>query len=159
MIHPALTTSTRALDFHVPGAPAPQGSKRQVNGHFIEANKRTRPWRALVRDAAEEAKEAQNVITFTGPVGAYLTFFKARPKAHYYTGKNAEVLREDAPFYVTTKPDVDKLTRAIFDALTDAQVFRDDSQVAELHVRHLFADRDNQHFASGGVSVTVVPIQ
>lgn len=116
------------LDFVVHGEPAPQGSKNQFGG---ESNPRTRPWRAAV--SAEAAVAMRDRALLDEPVQVKVEFLFTRPKAHYGTGKNAAVLKGGAPEYVSRAPDLDKLARAILDALTGI-VFRDDAQVAHLNV-------------------------
>jgi Holliday junction resolvase RusA-like endonuclease len=159
------TPYSPVLRFSVDGKPAPQGSKRVVGGrmgkngkittpHAIEANKRTRPWRAVVRDAAATMVRVSGWEITKEPVSVDITFYKQRPLKHYFTGKRADVLRDDAPIYCTTGPDIDKMSRAILDSMTDAKVYFDDKQVPDLHPRHLYADRDGD-FPNGGVSVEV----
>ena len=60
--------------------------------------------------------------TWTGPVSLSLTFTLPRPKSHAGRG----------PLLHTQRPDVDKLTRLVCDALTLAKVYQDDSQVTVL---------------------------
>ncbi len=121
------------LSFFVAGIPVPQGSMKGfvVNGRAVVTadNKKTRPWRQDVAAAAEEA-----AFRFPGdtPIAVYLTFYMPRPKNHYGTGRNTAQLRASAPPFPTTKPDVDKLARAILDALKTAGVYRDDAQVVDL---------------------------
>jgi Holliday junction resolvase RusA-like endonuclease len=121
----------------VRGHPAPQGSKRHVgNGVMIESSKHVRPWREAVKAAALD------VITtypdyahlgpgypLDGPLVAIVFFTFARPKNHYRTGRNAHLLRDDAPPGPIGKPDLSKLLRSTEDALTDAGVWHDDARV------------------------------
>ena len=60
-----------------------------------------------------------------------LGFMFARPKSHYGTGANAREIKRSAPAYKSTRPDLDKLVRAVLDSLTGI-VFVEDSQVAGL---------------------------
>jgi crossover junction endodeoxyribonuclease RusA len=117
--------------FTVNGTPAAQGSKRAfvIGGKavMVDADKKLKPWRQAVTDAAAAARGDDPL--FMGPVRVRVRFVFPRPKSHYGTGRNAEVLKNSAPAYVATRPDVDKLLRAVFDALTGV-VFKDDSQVA-----------------------------
>lgn len=161
---------TGNLAFQVIGRPAPQGSKSTFGGrptkaggisrpHTVEANKRTRPWRQDVFSAADDARIQQEWPTEVGPVEVTLTFYKPRPKNHYGTGKNSNVLKNGMPYYVTTGPDVDKLSRAILDSLTNAQVYLDDKQVADLHAKHVYAERGSTFAGDGGVFVQVQPLE
>jgi Holliday junction resolvase RusA-like endonuclease len=126
----------RKIVFTVPGVPAPQGSKRAfvVGGRAVmaEANQATKPWRAAVAAAAVEAMPDGPVAS---PVDMELVFLFPRPKGHY----GSRGLRPSAPVYKTTKPDVDKLTRAVLDAITGI-VIRDDAQVVQLRAIKTFGD-------------------
>lgn len=62
------------------------------------------------------------------PVVLEMTFYRPRNKGHYGTGRNAGVLKDSAPTHPPVKPDVDKLTRAILDALKNV-AWHDDGQV------------------------------
>ena len=125
----------------VPGAPAPQGSKRHVgNGVMVESSKRLRPWRGTVTGAIVDAGWQHDPI-LAGPVRVTLTFAMPRPKHHYGTGRNAGVLRAAAPVWHEGRGDADKLARAVLDALTDSGAIRDDGQVAWLTVSKVYAQQ------------------
>lgn len=117
------------VTFTVIGVPAPQGSKNQFGA---EANPRTKPWRAAV--AAEAAVAGSGYLTQRGgallseSVKVHARFYFPRPKSHYRTGKNAHELKPNAPLYCSTVPDLDKLQRAIGDALKGV-LLRDDSLI------------------------------
>jgi crossover junction endodeoxyribonuclease RusA len=117
------------IEFEVPGVPAPQGSKTRTRFGMREDNPATRPWRAAV---AWEATRAMDGITpIGGPAELHVVFFFPRPKSHFGTGRNADQLKAVAPAYCTSKPDIDKLLRAIGDAVTGICV-RDDSQFVKV---------------------------
>ena len=120
------------IEFFVEGVPAPQGSKRHVGrGILIESSKRVKPWRSDVRIAAQEARGDRSPAPKPRPIYLTLTFWFPRPKSHYGTGRNASILKLSAPTSMTVKPDIDKLERAILDALTGV-LWEDDSQVVHL---------------------------
>lgn len=132
------------LSFDVVGTPAPQGSKRGfVNRHtgkvsMVESSsERVRSWRSDVRDAAEKAVADDGWPLERGPVAVTVVFRIGRPKGHYGTGRNADVLKASAPPFPAKKPDLDKLARATLDALTGI-VFADDEQVVTLRVRKVW---------------------
>jgi crossover junction endodeoxyribonuclease RusA len=61
-----------------------------------------------------------------------LEFYFTRPKSHYRTGRHSHLLKPSAPEHPITKgQDVDKLARAVLDALTTI-VYHDDRQVVIL---------------------------
>ena len=128
------------LSFFVPGVAAPQGSKRHVGrGVMIESSKRLKPWRKTVTGAAKTAllySDSWEAST-DAPVSVALSFQLPRPKRVPRSRRG----------YPVTKPDGDKLARAVLDSLTDADVFADDSQVVSLHV--------TKTYANPGVLITV----
>lgn len=139
------------LTFTVHGLPAAQGSKRYLGvkggkGITVESSKRVAPWRADVRDAALTALDDARLADYAGAVDLWdaalsvnITFNMPRPKSHYRTGRNAHLLRDGAPTRPAGRPDVDKLTRAILDALSGI-VWRDDSQVVDITASKLYGD-------------------
>lgn len=129
------------VSFEVYGLPVPQGSKnaiRQGERTLIVERGRAqlRPWRNMIAAEAATALPAP----LSGAVEVELAFRLPRPKSHYRTGKHAGELRLSAPWYVATRPDVDKLTRAVLDALSGV-AFVDDAQVASLIACKLYAER------------------
>ena len=119
----------QALYFFAEGVPAPQGSKRHVgNGRMVESSKKVKPWRAAVNAAALLAFEKTNSSeAFELPVEIWATFYLPRPK----TVKRA---------LPSVPPDLDKLERGLFDALTQAGVWADDSLVVRSHGAKFYAD-------------------
>lgn len=136
--------------FVVYGLPAPQGSKRHVgNGVMVESSKALKPWREDVRqivlgllpcvERADGSHDYLPVATFTRPLAVEITFTLPRPKGHWRTGRNATLLRDAAPAYPAGKPDVDKLARAVLDAIGSVgHVWRDDAQVVDLTARKVY---------------------
>ena len=143
-----MTTLTTTLTFAVYGAAAPQGSKKHVGrGIMVESSKRLAPWRDDVKVRAEEAISAWEDCHYrweplTGPVGVDIVFRFARPASHYGTGRNAGRLRPSAPARPTSKNlgDIEKLVRAVHDALTAAGVWKDDAQVVTLSASKWWCD-------------------
>lgn len=131
----------------VVGTPAPQGSKRAIptknragaftgRVNLVESSKAVKPWREDVR--AEALKHRG--LRVSGAVAVDITFYLARPSGHYRTGRNAHLLRDAAPARPERKPDLDKLVRSTLDALTSADVYRDDAAVVDLTARKRYAD-------------------
>lgn len=132
-----------AISFEVCGVPAPQGSKRAFtrNGKAwlddVNSDK-LKPWRSLVNNGAVDAMKGMPLMT--GPLGARIEFRFQRPKGHFGTGKNANRLKDNSPTFKESKPDCDKLLRAVFDALTGV-VWVDDSQVSVVTATKLYSVR------------------
>ena len=110
------------ISFQVRGLPIPQGSTRAwvVNGKPIitSSAKGLSTWRRLVADVAQRFAPTE---PWEGPVGVQLHFGIPKPKS---APKRRRV-------WPDKRPDLDKLTRAVLDALTYV-VFADDSQVVEI---------------------------
>jgi crossover junction endodeoxyribonuclease RusA len=147
-----LPVGDRTVVFVVAGVPRPQGRKSAITRHgrtvVVESGRALlNPWRqAIAGQAAGAIAEP-----FEGPVRVSLTFVMPRPKSHYRSGRHADELREDAPLAHSHRPDIDKLTRAVLDALTPI-AFADDGQVARLVV-------DKVYGAAAGVAVMVGPLE
>lgn len=133
---------TNEICFFVAGRPAAQGSKRHVGGgRMVESSRQVGPWRGAVRQVAIEAMSGQPPRT--GPLEVYLRFIMPRPKSHLRKGKaqtDGWRLLPFAPRKHTSKPDVDKLVRAILDALTGV-CWSDDAQVVAVHGEKGYAYR------------------
>lgn len=125
------------IQFTAYGIPAPKGSTRAFmpkGARFpivTEDNKHTRPWAAIVKDAAIKATELCGIggkIAYSeyDPVRLNIVFYMPRPKS----------LPKRILFH-TKKPDLDKLVRAVKDALTGV-IWEDDSQVTDIAAAKLY---------------------
>lgn len=122
------------ITYEIEGTPRPQGSKRNVgNGIMVEASKYLKEWRAFARLKAVEAMRNHQMIQKPRPVNLVVVFGFDRPQKHFKRG----VLRDDAPTFHTSRPDTDKLLRALFDSMSEV-VFKDDSQVCGLVVSKIY---------------------
>ncbi|MBO0596356.1 RusA family crossover junction endodeoxyribonuclease [Nesterenkonia sp. E16_7] len=146
-----MSTSPSELHITVRGIPAPQGSKKGIaikkgGKHtgkvaLIEsAGDKVKSWRQDVRDAAIAAAEETGWQAPRGPIAVDIICYLTRPKGHYRTGRYADLLRDAAPTFHTTKPDKDKLERATNDALTSSGVIIDDSNIVGGSTWKQFAD-------------------
>jgi crossover junction endodeoxyribonuclease RusA len=116
------------LTFEVRGTPVPQGSIRSLGRGrpSVHGNaERLLPWRESVLWAARDALGGAAPIV--GAAEVSLTFYLAKPKS---TPKKA--------VWPVKRPDLDKLTRAVLDALTAAGVWLDDSQVTALSAQKVW---------------------
>jgi Holliday junction resolvase RusA-like endonuclease len=110
-------TDVKRLVVAVDGRPAPQGSKKSgAHGQMREASPYLPAWRAAVKRAVYEAYRDAGVAPgalplFVGPVGVAIVF------------------RLDSSRRVDAAPDLDKLLRSTWDALTAARVWEDDGRV------------------------------
>jgi crossover junction endodeoxyribonuclease RusA len=125
------------LTIWIPGTPAPQGSLKAVrrgsHARLVSDNKRTMPWRETIRTVLRASGHGHELLDC--PVYVSLAFYFERLKSHY--GKRG--LSPSAPFAPTTKPDLDKLVRAVGDALTGV-VLWDDSRIVDVRARKHYVD-------------------
>jgi Holliday junction resolvase RusA-like endonuclease len=118
------------FELFIAGDPRPQGSKKAFNpgAHIVlvEANKDLPAWREHMKKMLElKMMEFDN--RFDVAVSVSLTFWLRRPKT---------ITRQ----YATQTYDLDKLTRAVFDSLTQSGVIKDDSYVVDLIARKNYND-------------------
>jgi len=92
-------------------------------------------WKLLVGAAC---RANWNRAQFTGPLRLVLGFFMPRPKAHFNRHGDVKPL---APKWHESKPDLDNLAKAVMDAMTQLQVWKDDSQVVQLEVGKSYGHR------------------
>jgi len=133
------------LKFTTYGVPIPQGSLRAFTPKgwkraiLTSDNVQLKPWRKDVVDAAQEALGGRPPFEDVG-LELHVLFYLPRPLS--------------APKRVTEpakKPDVDKLLRAVMDALTAAGVWRDDAQVIVTFARKAFAAGVHDPMGAGGI--------
>lgn len=108
------------ISFFVEGIPVPQGSKicKCLGARPVmwEANAKLKNWRATVTAQAQIEMIAKGLETITNPVELVLDFRLPKPKS----------VTRGVP---SVKPDLDKLIRAVGDALTKSAIYKDDALV------------------------------
>lgn len=120
--------------FFIPGNPIPQGSMKIIGKRMIHTRQKDLyAWRQAVGEAAQGA----GITPLTGSVTVDAWFYIERKKS----------VKRDEP---NVRPDLDKLTRAILDALTGV-AYVDDAQVTRINVSKGYA----KALDSVGVCVTV----
>ena len=114
------------LKLKVRGMPTPQGSMRAfVRGGkpiITTTSRGLKGWRDLVAFAANAAAQDQDAeMVEKGAVHLDIMFFLPKPKSEPKTRRT----------WPDRRPDLDKLVRAVLDALTGV-AYRDDGQVVSL---------------------------
>jgi len=130
------------LAFTVYGVPQPKGNlrafmKRGMKFPIVtDSNRNARSWSQLVAEGANRAIGAlprqDRALMFASAIRLSVAFYLPRPKKYQKRGLGIAHL---------TAPDIDKLVRAILDALTQV-AWGDDSQVVELLTTKAYADVD-----------------
>lgn len=102
----------------------PKGWKRAV---VTSANPKNKGWQQLVAEAASRELSSTTWTTTDGPMRLMVAFYLPRPKS----------LPKSTTQHLK-KPDLDKLTRSVKDALTKV-LWNDDSQVVQLKATKTYA--------------------
>jgi Holliday junction resolvase RusA-like endonuclease len=132
------------LAFVVPGVAQTKGSFRSpAAGVVTDDNPRTKPWQGRVAAAARTAMGGGGMPPIEGPVILTLRFYLPKPRTR-------RIL--DA----TSKPDLDKLVRAVKDGLTQAKLYGDDAQVVEVIAQKAFAAGPHDPLPNGEPRLEVV---
>lgn len=124
------TDQLEELTFRIDGAAIPQGSHRVFGGRIVDSNKQLKAWRSKATFAAVHAVAGRP--PFDEAVYILLDFYLPRPRT----------VRRHRP---TVRPDLDKLVRAVGDAMTDAKVWTDDSLVVSCHSAKWYCGDEGPH--------------
>lgn len=138
----------KQISFIVPGKPCTQGSKDQFGR---EANKRLPGWRSDARDAARQALAGHTDWPMDAPMTVSLAAFHQRPKHHTVAGRG-KIVKDSAPAHPGRVGDLDKIARALLDAMTGI-AWNDDDQVVRIHADKLYSDLNR----SPRLTVTIFP--
>jgi Holliday junction resolvase RusA-like endonuclease len=153
--------SPHRLDVVAYGLPAPQGSKRHVGrGILIDHNPDALgTWREDVKLAALRAVALNPGWDRTYPaLVGHFTFTMPRPRHHFRTGRFANELRGDAPHLHSTRPDLDKLLRSTWDALTSAGAYADDCRLAQVYAIKVYTGGGPGALDRPGVSLSLAGV-
>lgn len=133
------------LSVLIDGKARPQGSKSAfvIRGRavLVESNKDLKKARLEVSAAINAEAYNDKWERLERPKAASVTvFFYFEPPASWSAKKRAAAIAGEIKH--TSKPDVDKLTRYVLDAVSDAgNVWEDDSQVDFIVARKAYAER------------------
>lgn len=146
--------ANRVIEFDVIGSPKPKGSLKHVgHGRLQEQLEGSKPWREAVKWAALQAireRPRQPFTALAGPVAVDVTVTVAKPKSAPKTRRTWPVTRSSG--------DADKHLRNVLDALVDAGVMGDDSQVIEATVRKTYPGEHAHALHTPGARIFVVPL-
>mgnify|MGYP001222990834 CR=1 FL=1 len=122
-------------EFVVFGEPNAQKRHRHASrGKFVQTYDPSKDDKADFRIVAQQKAPAQ---PFSKPLFVEIVCYFSRPKSHYGSGKNADVLKPSVPFHHTKKPDADNCAKFVFDALNGI-FWTDDSIIAGFKVHKAY---------------------
>lgn len=143
-----MTNEPHSFNLFITGIPASKGSYRPITGRshttgkpvtrLIPMDKKERPWRNHVRDTITTHQPP--TIPHNAQVTIETTFYLPRPKT----------IPPNKRKHPTVKPDIDKLQRALYDAITETHIWHDDSQITDATSHKRYADN-----TTPGVSLTI----
>lgn len=151
------TASPAIVSFFCRGIPQTKGSLHQRHfwGPMVSgkptcklgvsemSGAKLKEWRALVATAAKRAMGQR--MPFAGPVKVGVTFFFPRPQSQQREARLSPYV------FVNGRYDIDKLQRAVFDAMTDAACWLDDGLAAQVCAEKRYCTGDQRP----GVVVTL----
>tara|TARA_Y100000310_G_scaffold241983_1_gene246136 strand:- start:445 stop:885 length:441 start_codon:yes stop_codon:yes gene_type:complete len=123
--------TSKGIEFFVAGKPETQsGMKTVVTGggkfRMISSGSKGLPfWRQRIATEAQAAMDGAPL--FGGPLAVAAHFMVPRPKSRPKKYQHAD-----------KQPDIDKLLRALLDALTGT-IYEDDRQIVQVNVRKAYA--------------------
>jgi Holliday junction resolvase RusA-like endonuclease len=114
------------VSFSITGDPASQGSHAIMQGRIVQVNsKKHKAWRtAIVNEVIATLPADWEPID--GPCELIVMFLMPKPAS----------VKRSSP---SVAPDLDKLIRAVGDALAIAGVYTDDSRITRISARKLYA--------------------
>ena len=125
------------IRFFVPGNP--KALKRHRNFQRGKFRGTYDPSKGDKSDFLALAEKNKPEAPLDGPLQVYMDFRFARPKKHFYTGKRAHILRDDAPMWHTNTPDADNLLKFVCDALNGI-FWKDDKTICWAIPRKMYVD-------------------
>lgn len=139
----------RGYQFDVYGQPKPKGSLRHVgHGRMVEQLEGSKPWRVAVKEAALDAIRRFGITApLEGPLIVEAIITVPKPKSAPKRRRSWPITRSSG--------DVDKHARNLLDALVDASLMGDDSQVIEIRILKAFAGEHARGLAVPGAVIRV----
>lgn len=142
--------------FMVHGQPKTAGSKKHIGGGRIidTSGKAGAQWRKKVAHAGKATMQGLGLPVQEGPISLEVTFFMKRPK-HHFTKSGNGVIKTQAPYAHTIRPDATKLLRAVEDALTGV-IWKDDAQIYFQAVHKVWATQILHDADASSAEITVM---
>jgi Holliday junction resolvase RusA-like endonuclease len=132
--------------------PAPQGSKVRTKWGMREASAGLMPWREAI--VSQIIRDGYDRTMLEVPVLVRMEVLFARPKSHFGSRKGQPYLKDSAPYWKASDPDLDKIQRSVGDALAQGGVLADDNLIVRWDTgkRYCFIGERE------GATIEVIPI-
>lgn len=154
MVNAAAPAAETGIRFFVAGLAKTKGSLRAMHNRGADACRvwliedggfELQQWRTFVAQGAKKAIGQE--MPLAGPLRVSLDFYLPRP------AKQEPAHKASSYVFTRGRNDLDKLIRLCCDAMTDAALWGDDAQVAELH-----ASKRYMGILPAGVQITVAAL-
>jgi Holliday junction resolvase RusA-like endonuclease len=130
------------IRFIVPGEPVgqirPRFSARLVKGKIITHVTRNQPEAEGYFQQMVYNQLPEDFKIFQGPVILEIDCRLKRPKSHYRTGKNKDLIKTSAPLWPLKTPDWDNLGKFVCDCL-NGLIWKDDKQIVSAKVEKFYS--------------------
>ena len=123
------------INFLVKTRPKPQ-QRHRSNGRF-----QYDPSSKDKKDFLLQAQQFAPAKPITKDIELSITFCYRRPKNHYRSKNKELILKDDAPFYKSSKADLDNLVKFVCDALNGI-FYKDDSQIVSIYASKVWGAED-----------------
>ena len=107
-------------------------SKGNFKGTYDPSKDKKNDFLSVIQDKAPKEP-------IVGPIGVTIIFYFGRPKSHYRTGKNENMMRDDAPEFHTSKKDLDNCIKFATDSMNHI-FYKDDSQICRLFSEKIYSE-------------------
>ena len=75
----------------------------------------------------------------SAPISLEVVFYMGRPKNHYKSGKNSEMLKDTAPEYHSGRPDLDNMVKFVQDSLNTIY-YKDDALISQITAKKIYSE-------------------
>ena len=143
------------IKFWIPGKPATKGSTRSFkdrggNVRTVAASPKLAMFEAMIRETSSKEWSKHHSGPSDKPFDLDVGYHVIRPKSHWKRGDREGFLKLDHPLYMTKKPDLSKVIRAVEDGMIKI-VYVDDAQIRKITAIKMYS-------LTEGVWITVTEI-
>ena len=124
------------LEYVVIGTPKPQARPkffRNRAGYMGTYSPKTDWFNIVYSETLKQKEQLKNNQQLKGALGIDLYFYLPIPKS-------VSKKKRERMFYVTKKPDIDNLVKAVLDAINYTNLWEDDSRIASLKAIKAYSD-------------------
>lgn len=114
------------IEFVIKGNPKTQKRHRMGRGFSYDPSKKDK------QDIVAIVQQNAPKKPLLEEIELEVYFYMPYPKKWLRTGKYEGQLKENAPIYCQTKPDLDNMVKLVMDALSNNVIYEDDKQIVVL---------------------------